>query len=82
MTTANRFSILARENASDFQPPSSTKDLQEQSYTRKETTSLRKNTATPNNDKNLIKRIKICQKGMAIATAKSIVKKEKKDKKK
>ena len=51
LTTANRFLVLARENASDFQPPSSTIDLQEQSCTRKETTSLRENTATPNNDK-------------------------------
>ena len=51
LTTANRFSVLARENASDFQPPSSTIDLQEQSCTKKETTAMRQNTATPNNDK-------------------------------
>ena len=51
LTTSNRFSVLARENASDFQPPSLTIDLQEQSCTRKETTSLPENTATPNNDK-------------------------------
>ena len=51
LTTSNRFSVLARENASDFQPPSLTIDLQEQSCTRKETTSLRENMATPNSDK-------------------------------
>ena len=51
LTTANRFSVLARENASDFQPLSSTIDLQGQSCTRKETKSLRENTSTPNNDK-------------------------------
>ena len=47
-TTSNRFSVLARENAFDLQPPSLTIDLQEQSCTRKETTSIR---ATPSNDK-------------------------------
>ena len=51
LTTSNRFSVLARENASDFQPPSLTIDWQEQSCTRKETISLRENTAKPNNDK-------------------------------
>ena len=30
LTTSNRFSVLATENASDFQPPSLTIDLQEQ----------------------------------------------------
>ena len=40
LTTSNRFSVLARENASDLQPPSLTIDLQEQSCTRKETTSI------------------------------------------
>ena len=47
-TTSNRFLVLARENAFDLQPPSLTIDLQEQSCSRKETTSIR---ATPNNDK-------------------------------
>ena len=51
LTISNRFSVLARENASDLQPPSLNIDLQEQSCTRKETTSLRENTLTPNNDK-------------------------------
>ena len=74
LTTANRFLVLARENASDFQPPSSTIDLQEQSCTRKETTSLRENMVTQKMIKKLINRIKICQKGMAIATAKPMVK--------
>ena len=73
-TTSNRFSVLATENASDFQLPSLTIDLQERSCTRKQTTSLRENTATPNNDKNLINRTKIYQKRMAIAAEKSVVK--------
>ena len=51
MTTSNRFLVLARKNASDFQPISLTIDLQEQSCTSKETTLLRKNTARLNNDK-------------------------------
>ena len=36
LTTSNRFSVLARENVSDFQPPSLTIDLQEQLCIRKE----------------------------------------------
>ena len=63
MTTSNRFSVLARENTSNFQPPSLSIDLEEQSCTRKKTTSLRENTATPSNDnrsdkpnKDLLKR--------------------------
>ena len=34
LTTSNRFSVLATENVSDYQPPSLTIDLQEQSCTR------------------------------------------------
>ena len=36
LTTSNRFSVLTRENVSDFQPPSLTIDLQEQLCIRKE----------------------------------------------
>ena len=74
LTTSNRFSVLARKNASDFELPSLNIDLQEQSRIRKETTSLREHMALPNNDKSLINRIKICQNGIAIAAGKSIVK--------
>ena len=52
LTTSNRFSVF-RENASHFQPPFLATDLQEQSCTRKETTSLRENTTRPNNDKKI-----------------------------
>ena len=51
LTTSNRFSVLARENSSDFQQLSLSIDVQEQSSTRKETTSLRENKTTLNNDK-------------------------------
>ena len=74
LTTSNRFSVLARENASDFQPPSLTIDLQEQSCTRKETTSLRETRQHPTMLKSLINRIKTYQKGIAIAAGKSVVK--------
>lgn len=39
------------KNASNLQPPFLNIDLQEQSCARKDTTSLRENRATPNNDK-------------------------------
>ena len=81
LTTSNRFSVLARENASDFQPPSLTIDLQEQSCTRKETTSLRENTATPNNDKKSDKPNKDLSKRNSNSSRKISSKKEMKDKK-
>ena len=80
MTTSNRFSVLARENASDFQPPSLTIDLQEHSCTRKETTSLRENTATPNNDKKSDKTSKDLSKRNSNSSRKISSKKEMKDK--
>ena len=81
MTTSNRFSVLARKNASDLQPPSLTIDLQEQSHTRKETTSLRENTATPNNDKKSDKPNKDLSKRKNDSSRKISGKKEMKDKK-
>ena len=51
MTTSNRFSVLARVIASDLQPPSLTMDSIEKSCVKKDTTSLREGTVTPNNDK-------------------------------
>ena len=81
LATANRFSILARENTSDFQPPSLTIDIQEQSYTRKETTSLHENVATPNNDKEPDKTNKDLSKRNGNSNSKIHSKKEIKDKK-
>ena len=43
LKTSNRFSVLARENASDLQPSSLTIALDEQSCTKKDITSLRVN---------------------------------------
>ena len=74
LTTSNRFSVLARENASDFQPPSLTIDLKEQSCTEKRQHHYVKTRQHQTMIKSLINRIKICQKGMAIATEKSVVK--------
>ena len=79
LATANRFSILARENASDFQPPSLTMDIQEQSYTRKETTSLRENVATPKSDKEPDKTNKDLSKSNGNSNSKIHSKKEIKD---
>ena len=81
MTTSNSFSVLARENTSDFQPPSWTIDLQEQSCTRDETTSLRENTATPNNDKRSDKPNKDLSKRNSNSSRKIHSKKEMKDEK-
>ena len=81
LTTSNRFSVLARENTSDFQPPSWTIDLQEQSCTRDETTSLRENTATPNNDKRSDKPNKDLSKRNSNSSRKIHSKKEMKDEK-
>ena len=81
LTTSNRFSVSARENASDFQARSLTIDLQEQSCTRKETTSLRENTATPNNDKKSDKPNKDLSKRNSNSSRKISSKKEMKDKK-
>ena len=81
MTTSNRFSVLARDNASDFQPPSSTIDLQEQLCDRKETTSLRENMPTPNNDKKSDKPNKDLSKRKGNSNRKIHSKKEMKNKK-
>ena len=55
-------------------------DLQEQSCTRKETTSLRKNMATPNDDKKSDKPNKDLSKRNSDISRKISSKKEKKDK--
>ena len=81
MIISNRFSVLAKENASDFQPPFYTVDLQEPSCTTKETTSLRENTATPNNDKKSDKPNKDLSKRNGNSNRKIFSKKEMKDKK-
>ena len=80
MTNSNRFSVLARQNTYDFQPPSLTIDLQEQSCTRKETTSLSENTATLNNDKKSDKPNKDLSKRDSNCSRKISSKKETKDK--
>ena len=56
-------------------------DLQEQSFTSKETTSLRENTATPKNDKNSDKPSKDLSKRNSHSSRKINSKKEIKDKK-
>ena len=81
LTTSNRFSVLVRENASDLQPPSLTIDLQEQFFTKKETKSLRENTATTNNDKKSDKPNKDLSKRNSDSSRKISSKKEMKDKK-
>ena len=81
MINSNRFSVLARENASNFQSTFLTIDLQEQSCNRKETASLRENTATPNNDKKSDKPNKDLSKRNSNSSWKISSKKEKKDKK-
>ena len=81
LTTSNRFPVLTRENASDFQPTSLTIDLQEQSCTRKETRSLRENTPTPNKNKKSDKQNKDLSKRNSNSSRKISSKKKMKDKK-
>ena len=81
LTTSNRFSVLARENSSDFQQLSLTIDVQEQSSTRKETTSLRENKTTLNNDKKSDKPNKDLSIRNSNSSKKFSSKKEMKDKK-
>ena len=64
-----------------MQPPYLTIDLQEQSCTRKETTLLSENTATPNNDKKSDKPKKDLSKRNINSSRKTSNKKEMKDKK-
>ena len=66
-TISNRPSFLARKKSSDLPPPSSTIHLEEQSCTRKDTTSLCESKATPDNDKKSDKPIKDYQKGIELA---------------
>ena len=66
---------------SDLQPPSLTMDLQEQSCTRKETTSLRRNTTMPNNDKKSNKQNKDLSKRNSDSNSKISMKMEMRDKK-
>ena len=81
LTTSNRFPVLTRENASNFQPTSLTIDLQEQSCTRKETRSLRENTPTPNKNKKSDKQNKDLSKRNSNSSRKISSKKKMKDKK-
>ena len=74
LKTSNRFSVLARENASDLQWLSLAIDLDEQSCSRKDTTPLRESSNTPNNDKKSDEPIKIYRKEIAIVAKKSVVK--------
>ena len=71
MTTSNWFSVLARENASDFQPPSLNKNNRPPEKRQHHYAKTRQH---PTLTKSLINRIKIYQKGIAIAAGKSVVK--------
>ena len=74
LTTANEFSVLARENISTLQPPSLTIHLQEQWFTGKKATSLRQTRQHPTMIKNLKNRINVYQKGKTIAAEKLVIK--------
>ena len=80
LTTANEFSVLARENISTLQPPSLTIHLQEQSCIRKKATPLRQNMVTPNNDKKSEKQNKCLSKRKNDSSRKISNKKEMEDK--
>ena len=73
MATSNRFSVLGRENASDYQPPSWTIDKNNRAPEKRQH-HYTKTGQHPLVIKSLINRIKNYQKGIAIAAEKSVVK--------